>query len=111
MAARFSVRISAGAKRDIARIKRDLERRADADVARSVQANIKAKAKSLETFANRGPVVPELLDLGIQRYREVLIYPYRMIYEVVGTEARIVLVADGRRDFVTLLEQHLLRAL
>jgi len=36
--------------------------------------------------------------------------PYRIIYRVVANRVYIYLIADGRRDFQTLLAQRLLRA-
>ena len=51
---------------------------------------------SLETFAERGRVVPELSDPSI---REVFVHKYRLQYEV--GEARVLVVAflHGARDF------------
>ncbi len=48
----------------------------------------------------RGSFPKELVSLGIQEYRQVILKPYRVIY----------LVADGRRDMATLLAQRLLGA-
>jgi hypothetical protein len=44
-------------------------------------------ATSLETLSERGRIVPELDDHSV---REVFVYSYRLIYEVRGSEVRLV---------------------
>ena len=53
-------------------------------------------AESLSIFSERGRVVPELHDRSI---REVFVYRYRMIYEVLPSEVRILAFIHGARDF------------
>jgi len=53
-------------------------------------------AESLSVFSERGRVVPELANHSI---REVFIYRYRMIYEVLPSEVRILALLHGARDF------------
>ncbi|MEK6301749.1 MAG: type II toxin-antitoxin system RelE/ParE family toxin [Acidobacteriota bacterium] len=53
-------------------------------------------AASLAIFSERGRVVPELRDRSI---REVFVYSYRMIYEVLPSEVRILAFIHGARDF------------
>jgi toxin ParE1/3/4 len=53
-------------------------------------------AESLSVFSDRGHVVPELADRSI---REVFVYRYRMIYEVLPSEVRILALIHGARDF------------
>ena len=57
-----------------------------------------------------GSYPTELLDLGIQEYREVLCHPYRIIYRMLGQNVYVLVIADGRRDMQTLLQRRLLQA-
>lgn len=53
-------------------------------------------AESLSLFSERGRIVPELHDPSV---REVFVYRYRMIYEVLSNEVRILALIHGARDF------------
>lgn len=53
-------------------------------------------AESLSVFSERGRVVPELHDRSI---REVFVYRYRMIYELLASEVRILAFIHSARDF------------
>jgi toxin ParE1/3/4 len=63
----------------------------------------------LQQTPNRGTFPPELLDLGIREYREVFFKPYRIIYRVAAETIYIMMIADGRRDMVALLNRRLMR--
>jgi len=52
---------------------------------------------------------PELERIGVYDYREVFFKPYRIIYQISGSEVYVHCVLDGRRDMQTLLQQRLLR--
>jgi len=61
---------------------------------------IRDAARSLKTFAERGRVVPELADPQV---RELLVGSYRLIYEIRGREAAVVLaLVHGARDLPSL---------
>ena len=62
----------------------------------------------LARFPNRGEYPPELLELGIRQFRQVHYKPYRAIYQVMGSQVHILVVADGRRDMHALLQRRLL---
>jgi toxin ParE1/3/4 len=66
-------------------------------------------ADGLSQFPDRGSHPKELLELGIKTYRQTHFKPYRLIYRVQDRQVIIFLVADGRRDFQSLLTQRLLR--
>ena len=57
----------------------------------------------------RGTFPKELLPLGIREYREVFFKPYRVVYRVAGHDVFVLLIADGRRHFQTLLQRRLLQ--
>ena len=52
--------------------------------------------RSLNKFADRGRVVPELRDRSI---REIFIYSYRLIYRIEDDRISILALIHGRRDF------------
>jgi addiction module RelE/StbE family toxin len=53
---------------------------------------------SLDEFAERGRIVPEIRDSNI---REIFIYSYRLIYRVEDDRISILALIHGRRDFQT----------
>lgn len=111
------IRITAGAERDLSDIyyRRLAQRGAEgADGADILLEELVAAIESLADFVNRGPIPPELATLGIHDFRQLSHSPYRIIYlpEVRdgGTQVTVMIVADSRRDFRTLLEERLLRS-
>ena len=76
--------------------------------AERVLARIEKAFGSLSESPQRGVYPRELLALGIREYRELFFKPYRIIYSVVGRNVYVLLIADGRRDFQTLLQRRLL---
>ena len=67
-------------------------------------------AESLARMPDRGSFPKELLALGIKEYRQVFFKPYRLIYRVMGDQAIVYLIVDGRRDMRAVLERRLLNA-
>jgi len=55
---------------------------------------VKEAAASLAQFAERGQVVPEFAD---HRIRELLIKPYRLVYEVTDDKVLILTLIHGAR--------------
>ena len=55
---------------------------------------IRAASRSLAEFAERGQVVPEFND---PRIRELLVRPYRLVYQVRDTSALILGIIHGAR--------------
>ena len=76
--------------------------------AQHLLARVEKTFGSLSEYPERGPYPKELLALGIREYREVFFKPYRVIYQVMGERVYVLLIADGRRDMQTLLQQRLL---
>ena len=52
--------------------------------------------RSLNEFAKRGRIVPELRDNSI---REIFIYSYRFVYRIKDDRISILALIHGRRDF------------
>jgi toxin ParE1/3/4 len=55
---------------------------------------MKAAATSLSEMAERGQIVPEIGDASI---RELLVRPYRLVYQLSEGEVRILAVIHGAR--------------
>lgn len=64
---------------------------------------------NLADYPLRGPVPPELEAIGMADWRQVSVPPYRIIYTVSAEQITVAVVADGRRDFASLLERRLLQ--
>ncbi|MDL2275948.1 type II toxin-antitoxin system RelE/ParE family toxin [Desulfosarcina sp. OttesenSCG-928-G10] len=65
---------------------------------------------SLRELPDRGRIPPELMRVNVLAYREILVTPYRIIYQVnrASHEVQIHVIADGRRNFTELLRERLL---
>jgi toxin ParE1/3/4 len=54
-------------------------------------------------FPKMGKIVPEINEPNI---REILVYSYRVIYEIVGEEIQVTTVIHARRDFEKAYQNH-----
>lgn len=105
------VRITAGAERDLSAIyqRRIAQRGHDGpDGAEALLEALVAAIEKLGEHPEKGPVVPELMALGIRDYRQLSRPPYRVIYLPEEDLVTVVVVADSRRDFRTLLAERVL---
>ena len=57
---------------------------------------VRDAARSLQTFAERGRVVPELSDPAV---RELLVGRYRLMYRLTESTVQIAAIVHGARDF------------
>jgi toxin ParE1/3/4 len=64
--------------------------------ARKVIQEIVAKTEALTELPEIGRIVPEIND---QNIRELIVYSYRLIYEISVAETVILAIIHGRRDF------------
>jgi len=64
---------------------------------------IRTKALSLETYPDRGRIVPELQEQGIIQYRELIISPWRIIYRKSEKKVYVLSVLDSRRNVEDIL--------
>ncbi len=65
------------------------------DSARRLAKRIRSQVESLAEFPKAGRIVPEI---GIETYREVIVRPYRAIYEVQNNAVVILRVWHSHRD-------------
>lgn len=104
----YDVQLSRSAEADLERIYRHLAEKHSFDLAERWIERILEKIASLERFPDRGAVPQEIEALGVSRYRQLLVAPYRLFYRIVDDKVVITLIADGRRDLQPLLERRLL---
>ncbi len=109
MRMRYDVRVTEGAEGDLAEIVAFLAEREGPIVAERVLESLLDAADHLAHFPERGTHPKELMKLGIRDFRQVILRPYRLIYRMAGNQVFLLLVADGRRDFQSLLERRILR--
>ena len=77
--------------------------------AREVVRRIREKILKLHFEPERGRVVPELSGQGITKFRELIVSPWRVLYQIDGRMVFVVLVVDGRRNLEDVLFKRLLR--
>jgi len=63
--------------------------------ARKLAATLRKSVERLARFPHSGRLVPGFEARG---YREVVVRPYRVIFQVVGSEVHVLRVWHGRRD-------------
>jgi plasmid stabilization system protein ParE len=65
---------------------------------------------SLRSAPSRGRIVPELAAYGVDRYRERVVAPWRVIYRVEPRAILVLTIVDSRRALDELLLERLVRA-
>lgn len=104
---KFNVFLTPGAVRDLEEIGDTVSMYDTLEKAKYVLREIRRTIESLSEFPSRGVVPKEMVDLGIEAYREIFFKPYRIVYKVVNDSVYVSLVADGRRDMRRLLHRRL----
>lgn len=102
------VHFTKGAEADLREISRYILKRDGADRAREAINRLQDAILLLESQPEAGSVPAELAPLGITDYRQLVSPPFRIIYTQVGDHVYVLVVADGRRDFQSLLKWRLL---
>ena len=110
MASKYSVLLTEGPEQDLEAIYDYIAEFDDPTNADHVLDRLMATAEQLAIMPERGSYPRELLDLGIKDYRQVFFKPYRLIYQVIGRDVVVFVIADGRRDMQALLARRLLGA-
>lgn len=81
----------------------------DPEMALSILNKIMARTSTLDHYPMRGRNVPELLQHGMSRYREIVINPWRVIYRIEEKKVYVVSVIDGHRNVEDILLARFLR--
>lgn len=97
---------------DIKWIVRFILKREGSAMAKAMLNKFLAAKDNLQTLPNKGRTPPEMDRINVYTFRETLIGPYRMIYEIREPENLVYvhMVVDGRRDLPDLLAARLLGA-
>jgi len=104
----YDVLMTEGAERDLEEIYNYIAEFDSLSNADYVLDQLMEVVEGLANFPERGSYPKELLALGILEYRQAFFKPYRVIYRVMEKQVVIYLIADGRRDFQTLLARRLI---
>ena len=78
------------------------------NIANKIFFEIKNECANLHYFPERKRVVPELQQIGILKYREIIHDRWRIIFKIDNTKVYILLVVDSRRNLEDILFQRLL---
>lgn len=105
---RFNVLMTRGAEDDIFNLWVYLADNRSIEDADYVIARLKEVILSLAGMPMRGQVPAELGRLHVGDFLQVHFKPYRVIYQVRGSNVYVFCVLDGRRDVESVLERRLL---
>lgn len=76
----------------------------------AVRESLRERAESRNDVAGRGRVVPELKAMDVDRYREPVERPWRIVYRIEADRVLAMAVLDGRRELRSLLLERLVRS-
>ena len=68
----------------------------------------KKECENLYYFPQRKRVVPELQQIGILKYKEIIYERWRIIFKIDNTKVYVLLVVDSRRNLEDILFQRLI---
>ena len=103
MAVRYRIRWSEAALQDVESILDYIAAHDGPVAANHVYELIAGRAEKLVQNPERGRVVPEIREIGIVDFRELIEKPYRICFRIYGRDVVIVSVLDGRRDLERVL--------
>ena len=78
------------------------------NIAKKIFFEIKEECANLHYFPERKRVVPELQQIGILKYREIIHERWRIIFKIDNTKVYVLLVVDSRRNLEDILFQRLI---
>ena len=77
-------------------------------IAKDIFYEIKHQCQELESMPEQKRVVPELQQIGIIKYRELIFKRWRIIFKIEESKVYVLLVVDSSRNLEDLLFQRLL---
>jgi len=77
-------------------------------VAKKIFLGIKEECANLCYFPERKRVVPELQQIGILKYREIIYQRWRIVYKIDNKKVYVLLVADSNRNLEDILFRRLI---
>ncbi|WP_201523552.1 type II toxin-antitoxin system RelE/ParE family toxin [Aliarcobacter butzleri] len=78
-------------------------------IAKDIFLGIKNECESLYYFPKRKRVVPELQQIGIFKYREIIYKRWRIIFKIENQKVYILLAVDSSRNLEDILFQRLVK--
>jgi len=78
------------------------------NIAKKVFVEIKEECNNLYYFPKKNRVVPELQQIGIFKYREIIYKRWRIIYKTENTKVYVLLLVDSSRNLEDILFQRLI---
>ena len=78
------------------------------EIAKKIFFEINKECFNLYYFPQRKRVVPELQQIGILKYREIIHERWRIIFKIDNTKVYILLIVDSRRNLEDILFQRLI---
>lgn len=105
----FSVYLLSGAKKDLLQLHEYVARSDSVEKADHLIDELYDVCLRLKTMPERGRIPPELERIGVREFREIILKPHRIIYNVTKADVFVYCILDGRRDLQDLLEERLLR--
>ncbi len=78
-------------------------------ITKDIFYEIKDECQKLYFFPERKRIVPELQQLGITKYRELIYKRYRIIFKIQEDKVFVLLVVDSSRNLEDILYQRLLK--
>lgn len=79
------------------------------NTAKKIFFEIKKECDSLYYFPERKRVVPELQQIGILKYREIIHKRWRILFKIDDKKVYILLVVDSSRNLEDILFQRLMK--
>ncbi len=110
MPRRYRVVVTDTARQDLEELAAYIGRRDSRSAALKQIARLRQRVRALRTSPTRGRFVPELAERGLRSWREVVVGPWRIVFQIQGATVNILAVLDGRRDLHELLLARLTRA-
>jgi plasmid stabilization system protein ParE len=103
--AEYEICWSQSAIRDLDEILEYIAADRSVDQALKEYERIRRSIADLSRFPRRCRQVPELQDLGLVDFRELILHPYRIFFHMVDSKVFLIGVLDSRRDLEELLIQ------
>ena len=71
--------------------------------AHALCSKVVQRIEKLRTNPRRCRIVPELREVGVTKYRELVVAPYRVFFHLSGRTVNLIGVLDGRRELEEIL--------
>ena len=104
---KYSVEFTTGARQDLLNIYRYIKNAGRPETARRLSEKVSRACGSLSQFPERGHVPSELEGLGMLYCRQIVVKPYRIIYQILGDVVLIHGIIHGRRDIRETMAQRI----